>query len=71
MKLKVGFYAFLLLLFSTVMVHAQTLPCAGTDDDSTCPLDSWVIVLVIAALFFAFFNLYRRHGASLPHTPCP
>jgi hypothetical protein len=64
MKLKLGFSVFVLLLFSAA-VHAQTLPCGGTDPDATCPIDTWVIVLVAAAsLFSAYTLLKRKKGIS-------
>jgi len=59
MKLKIGFSVFVLLLFSAV-VNAQVLPCGGTDPDATCPIDTWVIVLVAAASFFAAYTLSKR-----------
>jgi hypothetical protein len=62
MKLKIGLGVFVLLLFSAV-AHAQVLPCGGEDPDATCPLDTWVIVLVIASSAFAAFTLFRRKKA--------
>ena len=64
MKMKIGFSIFALLLLS-IAVHAQTLPCGGTDPDAICPLDTWVIILVIAASIFSVFNLYRRQKSAL------
>lgn len=61
MKLKAGFWIVVLLLLNIVTAHAQTVnPCLGDDIDNPCPLDTWVIVLVIAATIFAAFSLYRR-----------
>jgi hypothetical protein len=34
------------------------LPC--DPDDPTCPLDTWVIVLVVIAAVFAAIHLYRQ-----------
>ena len=68
MKRKVGLGVLLLLLFNIITAKAQTLPCGGTDPDAMCPLDSWVIVLVIAASIFAAFNLYRRQRSNLSHS---
>jgi hypothetical protein len=62
MKLKIGFGIFVSLLFSAV-VHAQTLPCGGEDPDATCPIDTWVIVLVIIASVFAVSSLARKGKA--------
>ena len=63
MKLKAGLSVLILTLISTVAAHAQGLPCGGDDPDATCPLDTWVIVLVIAASLFAAYTLYRRQAA--------
>jgi len=65
MSRKVRFGLFVLFLISVVNAHAQTLPCLGDDPDATCPLDTWVIVLVIAATIFAAFRLYRRQRSAL------
>jgi hypothetical protein len=66
MKLKIIFSIFILLLISTVNVSAQiSLPCAGDDPDAGCPLDTWVIALVIAASSFAAIRLYRRKKSVL------
>lgn len=63
MKLKAGLGIFILLLLST-MAFAQEgnpgNPCFGQDIEDTCPLDTWVTILVIAAAIFAAFHLYRR-----------
>lgn len=67
MKLKVGLGIFVLLLLNIVTAHAQGLPCGGDDPDATCPLDTWVIVLVISASFFAAFQLYRRKRSNILH----
>ena len=67
MKLKIIFSVFILLLIGTMTVSAQvTLPCEGTDIDSVaCPLDSWVIALVIIASFLAAITLHRRKNSSV------
>jgi membrane protease YdiL (CAAX protease family) len=59
MKLKIGFSLFVLLLF-TVAVNAQDLPCDGTDVDASCPLDTWVMILMAAFSVFAAYVLLRR-----------
>jgi len=64
MKLKAGFCLLIVLLVGVVNAFAQTnLPCTDTDPDATCPLDTWVIVLVIAASIFAAYTLYRKQSA--------
>jgi hypothetical protein len=63
MKLKAGVSAFILILISVITAHAQGLPCGGDDPDATCPLDTWVVVLVVAASLFAAYTLYRRQNA--------
>lgn len=63
MKLKIGFSVFVLLLVSAV-VNAQTLPCGGEDPDATCPIDTWVVVLVAAASFFAVYTLLKRKNSN-------
>lgn len=61
MKLKAAFVIFGLSLLITVSAHAQGLPCGGEDVDTTsCPLDTWVIVLVAASAAFAIFTLLKR-----------
>jgi hypothetical protein len=62
MKLKIGFSVFVLLLFS-IALHAQVLPCDGTDPDATCPLDTWVIALVVISSAFAAFTLLKKKKA--------
>jgi len=64
MKLKAGISLFVLMLIGIITVHAQGLPCGGDDPDATCPLDTWVIVLVIASSAFAAFILFRRKKAA-------
>jgi len=65
MKLKVAFSVILLLLISAANVFAQPLPCFGDDPDAACPLDTWVIALVVAASFFAAIKLYRSKRSAL------
>jgi hypothetical protein len=45
---------------SVITANAQGLPCGGDDPDATCPIDSWVIVLVAIASFFAVYTLLTR-----------
>ncbi len=64
MKIKAGLSILLLTLISAVTASAQGLPCGGDDPDATCPLDSWVIVLVVASSLFAAYTLYRKQVSS-------
>jgi hypothetical protein len=43
-----------------IMGKAQDLPCDGTDPYTTCPLDSWVTVLVVLAGLFTPLHLHRK-----------
>jgi preprotein translocase subunit SecG len=52
-----------LFVLSTITVLAQPgsgggLPC--DPDDPTCPLDTWVIVLMIIAVVFTAIHLHRK-----------
>ena len=54
----------LLLAISVHHLFAQgTTPC-DPDDPSTCPLDTWVWILVAAALIFATAQLYRKQKTA-------
>jgi len=63
--LRVALSVILLLLISAANVFAQPLPCFGDDPDAACPLDTWVIALVVAASFFAAIKLYRSKRSAL------
>jgi len=63
MKLKAGISLLVLVLISVITAHAQGLPCGGDDPDATCPLDTWVIVLVAVSSVFAALTLFRRKRA--------
>ena len=57
----------LMLLMSTTVVSADPGSglCDGVDGGpDNCPLDTWVIVLVIFASAFAAFTLFRRKKAT-------
>ncbi len=61
MRGKKFLVALILLILNTAVLYAQPgEPCAGTDPDATCPLDTWVFILAIAALVLATFHLYRK-----------
>jgi hypothetical protein len=46
---------------------AQGPDCGDADPvGGTCPLDTWVIVLAVAATALAAFHLYRKQKSPLP-----
>jgi hypothetical protein len=60
-------FIFLLVSVSTVLAQCEdeTTSPGGTPGDPDnpwvqCPLDTWVIVLVAAALIFTVIHLYRK-----------
>jgi hypothetical protein len=70
MKVKIFLGTFILLFINIYSLFAQTnggfgFPCDDTNIDLTCPLDTWVILLVIAAFIFASYNLYQKQKKSL------
>ena len=67
MKIKIIFSVFVLLLVNTVNLFAQSdfNPCFGDDIDNPCPLDTWVIALVIAASLIAAVKLHRSKNSVL------
>jgi hypothetical protein len=45
-------------------------PCEDSDPIDAgpdCPLDTWVIILVVVALIFATIHLYRKQKSKLNH----
>jgi hypothetical protein len=57
-------------LFSIATAFAQQVPCSGDPDDDDydpngCPLDTWVILLVVVALILTFIHLHRKRKAVL------
>jgi hypothetical protein len=65
--MKKAFYiisTIVVFLLNVAVVFAQPggggdpLPC--DPDDPNCPLDTWVIVLVVMAVIFAVAHLYRQ-----------
>ncbi len=70
MRLKVFCSALILLMLNVIVLYAQPgEPCGGNDDDGTCPspLDTWVMVLAVVAVFFAAIYLYRKHKSQINH----
>jgi DMSO reductase anchor subunit len=64
MKGRIFWVTLLLLLISFHNLFAQgTTPC-DPDDPSTCPLDTWVWVLVAAAFIFATIHLHHKQKAA-------
>jgi hypothetical protein len=65
MRAKIFLGTLLLLILNSVTLFAQPgEPCAGVDPDATCPLDTWVIILAVAALVFATIRLHRKRSAE-------
>jgi hypothetical protein len=53
----------LLFILSPLISTAQdiSIPCSGGDDyDSSCPLDTWVILLAVVACITASIYLHRK-----------
>lgn len=51
------------LIFTPAIVFAQDEACQGSDptgNSTTCPLDTWVWILVIGAAIFGVISLSRR-----------
>jgi len=64
MRLKIFCCALLLLMFNVAVVYAQLgNPCNDADPDVSCPLDTWVFVLVGASVIFATARLYRKQNS--------
>jgi hypothetical protein len=64
MRVKIFLGVVLLFMVNVAALYAQpTEPCEGTDPDTTCPLDTWVIVLAFIALIFTVIHLYRKRAA--------
>jgi hypothetical protein len=68
-KLSSIFILTFILSVSTVAVNAQVV-CSGDPDDPgfdpngcNLPLDTWVAVLVIAAVIFGAYKLYQKQKA--------
>jgi hypothetical protein len=58
------FSATLVFVMATLSCFAQLeSPCEPTDNDSPCPLDTWVVVLAVMAFVFAVVHLYRKQKA--------
>jgi hypothetical protein len=52
----------LVILLLHLATYAQVInPCEGADADSTtCPLDTWVYILVIAAVIYGAYRMYKK-----------
>jgi len=54
----------ILIVVATLNCFAQLDdPCDPVDNDSYCPLDTWVIALAIVAFVFAIVHLHRKRKA--------
>lgn len=64
MKLRFfGSLVLLLLILNINNVFAQGIPC--DPDDLTCgPIDTWVVLLAVAFLLVATWQLYRKQKAQ-------
>ena len=66
MTTRIKFFVFtiLVLIVSGMQAMAQVEnPCGGSgdpDDPTTCPLDTWVWILVIAVPAFAIWQWYQQ-----------
>lgn len=59
--IKKTFSTTLVFMAATLSCFAQLEdPCVPVDNDSFCPLDTWVIVLAAAAFAFTVIHLYRK-----------
>jgi hypothetical protein len=59
--IKKTFLITLLFVAATLSCFAQLEdPCSPVDNDSVCPLDTWVIALAVAAFAFTVIHLYRK-----------
>lgn len=70
MKLKAGLGILVLLFLNVLTTFAQASgdpgePCAGTDPDSDCPLDNWIIVLVVVSVLIAAWHLSRKRRVTV------
>jgi len=66
-KLLIAFAITSILLTNVGTLQAQDpgLPCGGEDPDATCPLDSWVLILVAITILFAIFrSFYQKKNHS-------
>jgi len=68
MKIKAVLTTLLLVVLGSINCFAQLEnPCGGNgdpDDPTTCPLDTWVVALVIVTLIFATSKLYYKQKSE-------
>jgi hypothetical protein len=53
----------LFLMAGTAFAQIDVNPCGGADPDdvsSDCPIDSWVLLLLVAAMLLAFRQLKKE-----------
>ncbi|MEB0262349.1 MULTISPECIES: hypothetical protein [unclassified Mucilaginibacter] len=51
---------FTLLIINTVS-YAQIINlCLGVDNEETCPLDTWVYLLVLAFIIFGVYKIQQK-----------
>jgi hypothetical protein len=59
---------FFTLILSVGTALADPVPCSGDPDDPAydpnfCPLDTWVYVLVFAAVVYGAYRMYKKQQA--------
>lgn len=66
MRMKIFLWVLFLLMINVAVLKAQepSIACGAVDPDATCPLDTWVIILAVAAFVFAAVKLYRKRSAQ-------
>lgn len=59
-------YSFLFIIYS-IATFAQPgdIDEHPADDDPSAPIDSWIILLLIAGLFFAFYIIKKNRCVSI------
>ncbi|MGZ3755122.1 MAG: hypothetical protein ACXVAY_03840 [Mucilaginibacter sp.] len=69
MKTKLFLTTTFLILVNLSCFAQLENPCGGNGDPdapSTCPLDTWVLLLVAAFLIYATVKLYRKQKSYNP-----
>ncbi|WP_299582801.1 hypothetical protein [Mucilaginibacter sp.] len=67
MRVKLFISTLLFLMLNAALLYAQDpgAPCSAQDVDlGNCPLDSWVVVIAVAAVIFAAWHLNNQQKKS-------